>query len=608
MKRYKQISLTILESSGSGGSSRNTIVNIKENQSLKEDLFIRPLVNGKIYTHAQFTTEWSSNFNNRTTFQHYDLFPRSMGDLITRVGLEEMTLKFTQGRWSYEEWGYPIRSAPVGVELVAWFKPLDKGVDAQWKELTHSLAGLFCANMQSLYKVPEHTSSPLRSFRPEGESNVYYGEENSTPAIYNMRKNTTTPLQVRYGLLPRESVCTENLTPWLKLLPCRSQSGLAKLLNPHRLYDVHYHSMSITIRKVQNNQNNNQVQSPILQSIQTLSIVHDIPPKEPNKKLIDINFGSLFGVENGLSSCPLASSSKVYIKKSDNQLAIEPKATQDTLNYLVYDLTSWSTSNPLKLLMKWNRSFKKDSVSPVIAHSHLTGYGQERGGIAIQIYNNFNHPINITYYQAIPWYLRIYFHTFKCSINNNLISNQDFKFIKFNPSEFKSSPSTIEFSLELGADTVASMSIDFDKVFLHYTAHPPDANRGFDLGSGVVTTFIDPKYFTQTSTSLMDIESPTKILQQEKEKKQISDNDDDSNSIPVHIYTEGLLITLPTPDFSMLYNVITLTGTVFALFFGSIINILIRRLKDTFTGDDFVSDRPIAKLYRKIMKFIDKKE
>ena len=30
-------------------------------------------------------------------------------------------------------------------------------------------------------------------------------------------------LQIRYGSLPREAVCTENLTPWIKLLPCQAK-------------------------------------------------------------------------------------------------------------------------------------------------------------------------------------------------------------------------------------------------------------------------------------------------------------------------------------------------------------------------------------------------
>lgn len=31
---------------------------------------------------------------------------------------------------------------------------------------------------------------------------------------------------LRYAVLPREIVCTENLTPWKKLLPCESQVGI----------------------------------------------------------------------------------------------------------------------------------------------------------------------------------------------------------------------------------------------------------------------------------------------------------------------------------------------------------------------------------------------
>lgn len=43
-------------------------------------------------------------------------------------------------------------------------------------------------------------------------------------------------------------------------------------------------------------------------------------------------------------------------------------------------------------------------------------------------------------------------------------------------------------------------------------------------------------------------------------------------------YTEVLLVPLTTPDFSMPYNVITITCTVFALYFGSLMNALRRRV------------------------------
>jgi phosphatidylinositol glycan class T len=45
----------------------------------------------------------------------------------------------------------------------------------------------------------------------------------------------------------------------------------------------------------------------------------------------------------------------------------------------------------------------------------------------------------------------------------------------------------------------------------------------------------------------------------------------------VYVRTTSLLLPLPTPDFSMPYNVIILTSTVMALGFGSIFNILVRR-------------------------------
>ncbi len=45
----------------------------------------------------------------------------------------------------------------------------------------------------------------------------------------------------------------------------------------------------------------------------------------------------------------------------------------------------------------------------------------------------------------------------------------------------------------------------------------------------------------------------------------------------VRIHTESLLITLPTPDFSMPYNVICLACTVVAIAFGSIHNLATRR-------------------------------
>jgi phosphatidylinositol glycan class T len=55
--------------------------------------------------------------------------------------------------------------------------------------------------------------------------------------------------------------------------------------------------------------------------------------------------------------------------------------------------------------------------------------------------------------------------------------------------------------------------------------------------------------------------------------------------------TTSLLLSLPTPDFSMPYNVIILSSTVIALAFGSVFNLLVRKFVALEPGDVVVGNR-----------------
>jgi phosphatidylinositol glycan class T len=62
-------------------------------------------------------------------------------------------------------------------------------------------------------------------------------------------KNATLEnLHLLHGTLPGEVVCTENLTPFLKLLPCKGKAGISSLLDGHKLFDASWQSMSIDVR------------------------------------------------------------------------------------------------------------------------------------------------------------------------------------------------------------------------------------------------------------------------------------------------------------------------------------------------------------------------
>jgi phosphatidylinositol glycan class T len=53
---------------------------------------------------------------------------------------------------------------------------------------------------------------------------------------------------LRHATLPAERVCTENLTPFLKLLPCPARAGIAALLEPHKVFDANWHGLGVHVR------------------------------------------------------------------------------------------------------------------------------------------------------------------------------------------------------------------------------------------------------------------------------------------------------------------------------------------------------------------------
>ena len=53
-----------------------------------------------------------------------------------------------------------------------------------------------------------------------------------------------------YAALPRDPICTENLTPWLKMLPCQSSAGLAMLVNPMRIFAAAFATIEVEAEQI----------------------------------------------------------------------------------------------------------------------------------------------------------------------------------------------------------------------------------------------------------------------------------------------------------------------------------------------------------------------
>ena len=96
--------------------------------------------------------------------------------------------------------------------------------------------------------------------------------------------------------------------------------------------------------------------------------------------------------------------------------------------------------------------------------------------------------------------------------------------------------------------------LEFENGYLWYTEYPADPSRGFEL-AGARIVLLNPSPARKS-------DRPELLLE--------------SLGARLVMHTTTTLISIPTPDFSMPYNVIILTSTLIALFFGSFVNFFVR--------------------------------
>ncbi|XP_019465258.1 PREDICTED: GPI transamidase component PIG-T isoform X1 [Lupinus angustifolius] len=565
-----------------------------EDEEFWEELLLKPLPDRKVLTHFHFQNQASLN-NHHSFATHHHLFPKPISHLVKKFQIKEMELSFTQGRWNYERWGGfdPISSSnakPPGVELWAIFDVPPLQVDASWKNLTHALSGLFCASINFLESSTSY-SAPKWAFQSDLGS-------------------------LRYGTLPREAVCTENLTPWLKLLPCRDKAGISTLMDRPSIYRSFYHSQRLHLRSsIAEDRLNSRI---ILE--QTLTVV-----LQPDTQRAGMNYvsesklqpswslSSIFGRKiNG--RCVLAKSSNVYLQlerglvtELENlqkdaaifaandtgsedfrrnigfELSVNPskvhKEVERSSSILYeYPIKEYKDSEQFDLGLTWKHPLVWSSPhAPLYASRFLTGSGNERGAIAISLKstestqgfvaaNNVGErcKLQVNILQMVPWYIKVYYHTLQLFVDEKPQAVTDFvERMRVSPSEDKVSPGLMELILKFPCEAKSAvLNIDFDKGFLHIDEYPPDANQGFDIPSAIISF---PEFHAGLQFSDNSLrKSP--MLSKFQEKNHVLS------------YTEVLLVPLTTPDFSMPYNVITITCTVFALYFGSLLNVLRRRV------------------------------
>lgn len=500
-----------------------------------------------------------------TDTMDYTYFPRSFGPIIDSNNIRELHLRFTQGWWN-EEWGSlprdGFRSGGTGVEIWSVIEA-ETASEAliHWKRSATQLSALFCASLNFI-------DESITTF-PQNWSQLDLFTASNSTKLFLLR-----------AAMPDEPICTENLAPLLKLLPTRGKAGVSSVLSGHKVFDSLWHSMAIDITT-------ECTDKCVYHMEQSLSVIIDVmrslrkkeegdipvpvpgdklrcdvakghtiwecfplgPPSEYKFSIVDIFGRRIKGGPFDSASVPIT----VNFNSSGWDINIK-----EGLNKVILLTDRDSTYNikgeeevDIDFIAKDSTAIVTPKQAPLLVSRSLTGYSQDLGGFRIVFQNNGD-DAEFIYSETLPWFLRIYLNTLEASVkvdgSYESVALDDYVFIShYQPAIDRKRPSHLELKVKVPAHQTLALDYKFDKSLLLYAEYPPDANHGFAVEPAIVTVLEDGKPWYQLRTT-------------------------------------SSLVVLPTPDFSMPYNVIILSGTVISLGFGSLFNLLI---KDVITEQEY---------------------
>lgn len=557
------------------------------NPIFDESLIIRPLQDGRVHTVFKFELQsplkdniQEAEIKSETHLPIYSFVPRSLVHLAQSSNAEEVHLAINAGRWDYTKWGIPNEEGMVGIgaEVRAKVKndhpfasshstqynnqsDIPQAAMRNWRTLTANMAGLFCASLDAL-------------------------DEKLTVVPFE-RVSESTGFVNLHAMLSSEAICTENLSTLLKLLPCKTMAGLASLLKPHPFFYSDFHGMTLHLVRTHDSW---KVRINV-QAVFSPAIAAGVSGKR------DWSLEKLFGTTLK-QSCPLVQSSSVKVYSPLKQSSSYTNDENDDVEFRVWPIVMTpaesqdidedeNSSDMDKLLSKAKRfaghlrkhgSYTFDTRSSHDLNVEMTwpheqffayptfypaqklttsrifsGYGQESGIVQLTIKNlQQAKERRIKYTEILPWFIKVYLHTIQEHISEEIDEKDDqivlfsddlklpaIQSFNYTPSLPRARPTHLEIDLRIPPLSTVRLTFEYDKAFLRYAEHPPDAHRGFDIPPAILT-----------------LEDGTQL------------------------YTEPALVEVAVPDFSMPYNVIIFTSTLIALCAGSTLNNLIRKYTD----------------------------
>ena len=164
----------------------------------------------------------------------------------------------------------------------------------------------------------------------------------------------------------------------------------------------------------------------------------------------------------------------------------------------------------------------------------------------------------MTLTQVIPWFLHVYTHTLTATAGEgNGTRPVEVLRSSYKPSVARTSAHLWELTLLLPGEQRTTLKVDFERGYLRYSEYPADPYRGFEVPAAVIEGNLAAPHANSEGPAWVHLVD------------QSSDQGPAARAgRTVRIHTEAMNVQMPSPDFSMPYNVISISSTIIAISFG----------------------------------------
>ena len=504
--------------------------------------------------------------------------PRALRGLAAIGGLRELRLTLSRGRWDESRWGAPPGSSrelpQAGAELWVEFLP---GVpaseaDTAWGVLAEAVGGLLCTSLGTLAGP-----SGGQSVTPEG---VWAGQSVGREAEGGLGPT-------RHGVLVGEPLCTENLSPWLTLLPCGDLRGLAAMLRRPPVAQAEFVALGLSLKVGAGT--SWQPGGAVFEARQWATMALRAGEWDPSRGWA-WDLQGIFG-PHVLEPCPYCPVSRILVEvpalvagsggvktapapvATAAQLVASPKAVQmppsgaEHLEYLlqpggIFLEQVWSPESLQPPAKAVQRGAVTAPPHVLKASQLLMGSGNRHAGIFydVSVGEKLREGTQICMFQVVPWYAHLWLHTLRVTRSGASVPVQDFvDSMQVALSEERGRPGFWQMCFrEMQSPGSFQMEVEFDKAFITVEECTPDISRGLDIPAAVFSVSPPAAAGRREGFSLAA---------------------EAAADWPATAVTEQLLMTVAHPDMSMPFNVVSFTSTALVILLSVVNRTIVRSAK-----------------------------